>query len=59
MNQNRKTHVNRNHKSSFFTKLFGENKENALSLYNAINKSNYTNAEDLTFTTIDESVFPA
>ena len=57
MNSNRKIHVNRNHKSSFFTKLFGENKDNALSLYNAVNKSHYTNADDLIFTTIDDVIF--
>ncbi len=31
--------------------------ENALSLYNAVNNSNYTNAEDLTFTTLEDVVY--
>ncbi len=50
-------HVNRQYKSNLFTKLFGENRENALSLYNAVNNSNYTNAEDLTFTTLEDVVY--
>jgi len=28
--------INRQHKATLFAKLFGENKENALSLYNAV-----------------------
>ncbi len=50
-------HVNRQYKSNLFTKLFGENRENALSLYNAVNNSNYTNGEDLTFTTLEDVVY--
>lgn len=49
--------ANREHKSTLFIKLFGENKENALSLYNAVNNSNYTNEEDLTFTTLDDVIY--
>ena len=30
---------------------------NALSLYNAVNGSNYTNVDDLTFTTLDDVVY--
>ena len=37
-------HVRRNHKDALFIKLFGS-KENLLSLYNALNHSNYTNAD--------------
>ncbi len=49
--------VNREYKSTLFTKLFGENKENALSLYNALNNSNYTNIDDLHYTTLDDVVY--
>ena len=57
MNSNRNYVANKNHKSTVFSKLFGEDKENALSLYNAMNDSNYTNADDLTFTTLDDVVY--
>ncbi len=57
MNSNRNYVANKNHKSTVFSKLFGEDKENALSLYNAMNNSNYTNADDLTFTTLDDVVY--
>jgi len=49
--------ANRQHKATLFAKLFGEDKENALSLYNAVNNSNYTNADDLIFTTLDDVVY--
>ena len=57
MNANKKHKANREYKSTVFSKLFGEDKENALSLYNAVNGSNYTNADDLTFTTLDDVVY--
>ncbi len=57
MNANRNYRANREYKSTVFSKLFGENKENALSLYNAVNGSNYTNADELTFTTLDDVVY--
>ncbi len=57
MNSNRNYVANCKHKSTIFSKLFGEDKENALSLYNAINGSNYTNADDLTYTTLDDVVY--
>lgn len=49
--------ANRNYKDSLFRKIFGENKENALSLYNAVNGSNYTNADDLEYTTLEDVVY--
>ena len=52
--QSEDVHVNRNYKDRVIRKLFGESKENALSLYNAINGSNYTNADDLEFDTIED-----
>ncbi len=57
MNANRNYKANREYKSTVFSKLFGEDKENALSLYNAVNNSNYTNADDLVFTTLDDVVY--
>ena len=57
MNANRKYVANREYKATVFSKLFGEDKENALSLYNAVNNSNYLNADDLTFTTLDDVVY--
>lgn len=48
---------NRQYKSTLFSKLFGEDKANALSLYNAVNGSNYTNAEDLIYTTLEDVVY--
>lgn len=40
-------HVNKKYKDTVFRKLFGENKGNALSLYNAVNRTSYTNPDDL------------
>lgn len=49
--------TNRNYKDSLFKIVFGDHKENALALYNAINGTNYTNTEDLTITTLDDVVY--
>lgn len=57
MNANDGVHYNRKHKDELFRKLFGENKENALSLYNAVRGTQYKNADDLKFTTLDDVVF--
>ena len=57
MNASKNYQANREYKSTVFSKLFGENKENALSLYNAVNGSNYTNVDDLTYTTLDDVVY--
>ena len=57
MNVNKNYQANREYKSTVFSKLFGEDKENALSLYNAVNNSNYTNADDLVFTTLEDVVY--
>ena len=51
MNANDNINVNSKVKDSLFRKLFGEDKKNALSLYNALNNSNYDNEDDLYFTT--------
>ena len=49
--------INRQHKDRLFRFIFGESKENALSLYNALNHSNYTDPENLTFTTIGNAIY--
>ena len=49
--------INTRVKDSLFRRLFGEDKENALSLYNALNNTNYTNLDDLYFTTLEDVVY--
>lgn len=49
--------INRQHKDRLFRFIFGESRENALSLYNALNGSDYTNAEDLEYTTIGDAIY--
>lgn len=51
--------VNRKYKDRLFTFIFGnsENKEWILSLYNAVNGSNYTNPDDIILNTIDDVVY--
>lgn len=51
------TNVNSKYKDTVFRKLFGENKANALSLYNAINGTNYTEDSDFVYTTLDDVVY--
>lgn len=49
--------ANRKCKDTVFHRLFSENKENALSLYNALNGTDYSNTDELTYTTLEEAVF--
>lgn len=51
--------TNRDYKDRLFKFIFGntENKEWTLSLYNAINGTDYTNPDDITFNTIDDVVY--
>ena len=51
-----KTVTRREYKDRLFTKIFTD-KENALSLYNAVNGTDYQNAEDLELYTIDDTVY--
>ena len=46
----------RNHKDSLFCRLFAE-KENALSLYNALTGSSYTSADGLEIVTLEDAVY--
>ena len=47
--------LNRKHKDTVFTKLFND-ANNLLELYNGINGSHYTNADELRINTLDNSV---
>lgn len=57
MPSNSNVTVNRNYKDSIFRLLFSESKENALSLYNAVNGTHYTNAEDLVVTNLEDAFY--
>ena len=53
-----KTKVKRNYKDSLFRLIFGgEDKSWTLSLYNAVNGSDYRNPEDITITTIEDALY--
>ena len=51
--------VNREHKDRLFNYIFGQekNKEWILSLYNAVNNSEYTNAEEIEITTLEDVLY--
>lgn len=51
-----KKSVNRNFKDSVFRMLF-RNKQNLLSLFNAINGTNYQNPEDLEINTLENAIY--
>ncbi len=57
MKVNENVRINKKYKDTLFRKLFGENKKEALSLYNALNGSNYTNEGDLEFTTLEDVIW--
>lgn len=48
--------INREHKDMLFHLIF-ENKEDLMTLYNAVNKTEYTNVEDLQITTLNDAVY--
>lgn len=52
----RKGRARRNHKDSLFCRLFSD-KENALSLYNALTGSSYTDADGLEIVTLEDAVY--
>jgi len=49
--------VNRKYKDRVFCKLFGENKANALSLYNAVNGTSYTDSDLVHYEKVDGAVY--
>ena len=52
-----KKKVNRTYKDTVFRLLFGKNREELLGLYNAVNNTHYTNAEDLEINTLEEAIY--
>lgn len=50
------TLATRNHKSTVFTMLF-QNPENLLSLYNALNGSNYTDINEMQVVTLEKAIY--
>lgn len=53
------TTINRAHKDRLFRAIFGreENKKLTLELYNAVNNSHYTNADDIQLTIIEDVIY--
>ena len=51
--------VNDEHKDRLFKRLFGsyENRQWTLELYNAVNGTSYTNADDITITTVEDALY--
>ena len=47
----------RTYKDRLIRMIFMEKKENLLSLYNAVNGTRYTNAEDLTVNTLENAIY--
>ena len=48
--------LNRNHKDALFRFIF-KNPKDLLSLYNALNGTDYTDVSDLTVTTLEDIVY--
>ena len=48
--------ANRNYKDTVFRMLFSDRK-NLLSLYNAVNQSNYNNPDDLEIVTLENAIY--
>lgn len=53
----RKNKVNKKYKDTVFRMLFGKNRDELLKLYNAVNDSDYTNADDLEINTLDDAIY--
>lgn len=47
------TRMNREYKSTLFALIFGENKKDLLDLFNAVNGTAYTDAEEIEYTTLE------
>ena len=48
--------ANRNYKDTIFRMIFSD-RESLLSLYNAVNKRNYTNPDDLEIVTLENAIY--
>ncbi|MDD6306781.1 MAG: hypothetical protein PUA75_07520 [Clostridiales bacterium] len=57
MKTNEDVKANKKVKDSLFRFLFGENKENAISLYNAVNNTAYTAGDGFEYTTLEDVVY--
>lgn len=49
--------VNSKYKDTLFRVIFGENNEYALALYNAVNGTDYTDAENLQIVTLEDAMY--
>ena len=49
--------INKKYKDTVFRLLFGKDKNELLKLYNAVNGSSYTNADDLTINTLEDALY--
>lgn len=56
MKETKETGTQRNYKDTLFRMIFRE-KENLLSLYNALNGTDYGNVNDLEITTLENAVY--
>ena len=52
-----KKKVNRKYKDTVFRLLFGQNRRELLDLYNAVNDTHYTNADDLEINTLEDAIY--
>ena len=57
MNKKKTPAVKRTYKDTLFRHLFSYSKENALSLYNAVNGTTYTDANELVFMTLEDTIY--
>lgn len=53
----RKKKVNRKYKDTVFRILFGQDRNELLKLYNAVNGSDYTNVDDLEINTLEDAIY--
>ncbi len=53
----KKKKVNKKYRDTVFRMIFGEDRNELLKLYNAVNDSDYTNADDLTINTLENAIY--
>ena len=56
-NMGRKKKINKKYKDTVFRMLFGKDRSELLKLYNAVNDSDYTNADDLEINTLEDAIY--
>ncbi len=52
-----KKKVNKKYKDTVFRMIFGKDRSELLKLYNAVNDSDYTNADDLEINTLEDAIY--